>query len=128
MNRNGYYGTIPNKQYDFDHKDDQALILDKRLVQVRLEALKEGFEKYKERASVFGGPAVMEVFGEKSVALKDKPSAIHLSESQQKLTVEYMAASGKYKTGILKERKEALLSLPFQYLKLEKIFQRSLMR
>ena len=45
MNRNGYYGGIPNKQYDFDHKDDQALVLDKKLVQVRIEALKEGFEK-----------------------------------------------------------------------------------
>ncbi len=29
MSRIGYYGGIPNKQYDFDHKDDQALILDK---------------------------------------------------------------------------------------------------
>ena len=114
MNRNGYYGTIPNKQYDFDHKDDQALILDKRLVQVRLEALKEGFEKYKERASVFGGPAVMEVFGEKSVALKDKPSAIHLSESQQKLTVEYMAASGEIQNRYIKgeERSFTIIAFP----------------
>lgn len=114
MNRNGYYGAIPNKQYDFDHKDDQALILDKRLVQVRLEALKEGFEKYKEQASVFGGPAVMEVFGEKSVALKDKPSAIHLSESQQKLTVEYMAASGEIQNRYIKgeERSFTIIAFP----------------
>lgn len=114
MNRNGYYGGIPNKQYDFDHKDDQALVLDKKLVQVRIEALKESFEKYKEQASVFGGPAVMETFGEKSVALKDKTAALHLSESQQKLAVEYMAASGEIQNRYIKgeERSFTIIAFP----------------
>lgn len=114
MNRNGYYGGIPNKQYDFDHKDDQALVLDKKLVQVRIEALKESFEKYKDQASVFGGPAVMEVFGEKSVALKDKTAALHLSESQQKLVVEYMAASGEIQNRYIKgeERSFTIIAFP----------------
>ncbi len=114
MNRNGYYGGIPNKQYDFDHKDDQALVLDKKLVQVRIEALKEGFEKYKEQAAVFGGPAVVEVFGEKSVTLKDKPLALHLSESQQKLIVEYMAASGEIQNRYIKgeERSFTIIAFP----------------
>lgn len=114
MNRIGYYGAIPNKQYDFDHKDDQALFLDKKLVQVRLEAWREAYEKYKEEAAVFGGPAVVEVFGEKPFELKEKPQAVHLSESQQKLIVEYMAAAGQLQNQYIKgeERSFTIIAFP----------------
>ncbi len=114
MNRTGYYGAIPNKQYDFDHKDDQALVLDKKLVQVRLEAWQESYEKYKEQAAVFGGPAVVEVFGEKLSDLKEKASALHLSEAQQKLTVEYMAAAGELQNRYIKgeERSFTIIAFP----------------
>lgn len=114
ISRVGYYGAVPNKQYDFDHKDDQALILDKRLVQVRIEALKEAYEEYKELAGVFGGPAVVEVFGEKTSELKEKPKALHLSEAQQKLTVEYMAAAGEIQNRYIKgeERSFTIIAFP----------------
>ena len=114
MNRIGYYGAIPNKQYDFDHKDDQALVLDKKLVQVRMEAWQEGYEKYKEQAAVFGGPAVVEVFGEKPADLKENPHALHLSEAQQKLTVEYMAAAGELQNRYIKgeERSFTIIAFP----------------
>lgn len=114
VNPVGYYGAIANKQYDFDHKDDQALILDKRLVQVRMEALKEGYEKYKELAGTFGGPAVVEVFGETPVDLKEKPEALHLSDTQQKLTVEYMAAAAELQNRYIKgeERSFTIIAFP----------------
>ena len=114
MNRIGYYGAIPNKQYDFDHKDDQALVLDKKLVQVRMEAWQEGYETYKEQAAVFGGPAVVEVFGEKPADLKENPHALHLSEAQQKLTVEYMAAAGELQNRYIKgeERSFTIIAFP----------------
>lgn len=102
INRVGYYGAIPNKQYDFDHKDDKALVLDKRLMQVQIEALKEAYEAYKEPAGVFGGPALVEVFGEKPAKLIEKPQALHLSDAQQKLTVEYMAAAGEIQNQYIK--------------------------
>lgn len=114
MNRVGFYGAIPNKQYDFDHKDDQTLVLDKKLVQVRMEAWQEGYEKYKEQAAVFGGPAVVEVFGEKPEDLKEKSSALHLSEAQQKLTVEYMAAAGELQNRYIRgeERSFTIIAFP----------------
>ncbi|NBJ91665.1 aminopeptidase [Parablautia muri] len=114
MNRNGYYGAIPNKQFDFDHKDDQGLVLDKKLVQVRLEAMKESFETYKEQAAVFGGPAVVEIFGETPPALKEKPQALHLSQAQQKLTVEYMSAAGEIQNQYIKgeERSFTIIAFP----------------
>lgn len=114
MNRIGYYGAIPNKQYDYDHKDDQALVLDKRLVQVRMEAWQEAYETYKEEAAVFGGPAVVEVFGEAPVQLKEKKTALHLSDAQQKLIVEYMAAAGELQNRYIKgeERSFTIIAFP----------------
>ncbi len=114
MSRVGYYGAVPNKQYDFDHKDDQALVFDRRLMQVHLEALKEGYEKYKKEAAVFGGPAVMEIFGEKPVNLEEKPEALHLSGEQQKLMVEYRSASGELVNQYIRgeERSFTIIAFP----------------
>jgi len=114
LNRIGYYGAIPNKQYDFDHKDDQALFLDKRLMQVRMEAWQEAYETYKKQAAVLGGPAVVEVFGESPADLKEKKEALHLSESQQKLAVEYMAAAGELQNKYIKgeERSFTIIAFP----------------
>ncbi len=112
--RIGYYGAIPNKQYDFDHKDDQALFLNKRFVQIKLEALKETYEKYKEEASVFGGPAVVEVFGESPFALQEKKEALHLDDKQQKLAVEYASAAGEIQNHYIKgeERSFTIIAFP----------------
>ncbi len=114
LSRIGYYGAIPNKQYDFDHKDDQALFLDKRLVQVRMEAWREAYEACKKEAAVFGGPAVVEVFGEAPADLKEKKEAPHLSEAQQKLAVEYMAAAGELQNRYIKgeERSFTIIAFP----------------
>lgn len=114
LNRIGYYGAIPNKQYDFDHKDDQALVLNKRLIQVRMEAWKEAYEKYKEQASYFGGPAVVEIFGEAPAQLIEKSEAIHLTQDQQKLIVEYMAAAGELQNRYIKgeERSFTIIAFP----------------
>lgn len=114
LNRIGYYGAVPNKQYDFDHKDDQALFLDKRLVQVRMEAWKEAYETYKEEAAVFGGPAVVEVFGEAPADLKEKKEAPHLNKNQQKLSVEYASAAGELQNRYIKgeERSFTIIAFP----------------
>ncbi len=114
LHRIGYSGAIPNKQYDFDHKDDQALFLNKRFIQVKLEALKESYEKYKEEASVFGGPAVVEVFGEKPFALQEKEEALHLNKQQQALSVEYAAAAGEMQNQYIKgeERSFTIIAFP----------------
>ncbi len=114
MNRIGYYGAVPNRQYDFDHKDDQALVLDKRLVQVRMEAWQEGYEKYKKQAAGFGGPAVVETFGETPADLKENPRALHLSAVQQKLTVEYMSAAMELQNKYIKgeERSFTIIAFP----------------
>lgn len=85
----GYFGTSPNKQMDYDHRFDNALYLDAPFVERKLGALKNAYEKHKEAAAVFGGPAVMEIFGEEPFEPVDKPEALHLDARQQKLSVRY---------------------------------------
>lgn len=114
VSRIGYYGAIPNKQYDYDHKDDQALVLDKPLVTKRLKALQAAYEKRQEQAAVFGGPAVVEVFGEKLESPAYKEAALHLSERQQKLVTEYMSAAGEIQNRYIpgEERSYTIIAFP----------------
>ena len=60
----GYYGAIANKQYEYDHRDDQALFLDKKFVERKLEVMQTTYEHCKDLARVFAGPACIEMFGE----------------------------------------------------------------
>ncbi len=85
----GYFSTSPNKQMDYDHRFDNALYLDSQFVERKLGALKLAYEKNKELAGQFGGPAVMEIFGENPFEPVDKKESLHLDEKQQKLSVKY---------------------------------------
>ncbi len=114
VHRNGYFGAIPNKQYDFDHKDDAALYMDKMYVNRRLEVLRAGYEARKEMAAVFGGPAVLETFGETPFAPKFKETACKLSEKQQKLSVEFASQAGSIVNEYIKgeERSFTIIAFP----------------
>lgn len=92
---NGYYSSSPNRQFDYDHREDDALFLDKKLVNRKLEVLKEAYIKYEDISARHGGPAWIEVFGEENFIPVDKPEACHYSEKQQKLAVSYAAQSGR---------------------------------
>lgn len=85
--RIGYTGTAANKQYDYDHRGDDALFLDEDFVQRKLRVMQNIFEKYKELADVHGGPAVVEIFGETPFVPEAKEEALTLSEHQQKRKV-----------------------------------------
>ena len=61
-------GTPANRQYDYDHKDDDVLFWYKQYMNRKLETLRCAYEKYKEAAAVYGGPALIEVFGEEPFA------------------------------------------------------------
>lgn len=87
VNKNGYFGANPNKQYDYDHREDMALFLDGALAERKICAVQCVFERHKELAALYGGPAVVESFGEEPFIPKNKETACHLSEKQQKLSV-----------------------------------------
>lgn len=95
QHRIGYYGAIANKQYDFDHKEDEAIYLDRDFVNRKIGVLKAAFEERRELAAWHAGPAVIETFGEDPFLPKAKEAALSLSEKQQKLSVEYADLSGR---------------------------------
>ncbi|MBA4688416.1 MAG: aminopeptidase [Candidatus Galacturonibacter soehngenii] len=112
--RLGYYGAIPNKQFDYDHKADNAIYLDKAFVERKLGVLKVSYEKYKKEASKFAGPAVMEIFGEHPFAPISKKECFRLSDKQQKLSVEYDRESGQITNQYIKgeERSFTIIAYP----------------
>ena len=112
INAIGYEGASFDKQYIFDHKDDLALILDKMLNNVRIEALKKAFEKQKERAALFGGPAVMEVFGEEpfEYANNEKPD---YSDEQQACVLKYISSNGEITREYIKEEERSFTIIAF---------------
>lgn len=92
VRKKGYFGADANKQYLYDHKDDIALFLDKKLVNRKLEVLRNAYEAVKEKAAVYAGPAVIEVFGELPFAPESKDAACSLDAAQQKLSAELTGA------------------------------------
>lgn len=85
------YSTSVNKQYDYDHKEDMALWMDKAYVEYRNECLHNALEKNKDIACKCGGPAVIEIFGEEPFAPESKSENASYSDEQQKLSV-YMTS------------------------------------
>ena len=110
----GYYATSPNKQMDYDHRFDNALYLDAQFTERKLGALRFAYEQHKEAAAVFGGPAVMEVFGENPFEPEDKKEALHLDEKQQKLSVKYDSESSAVVNKYIKgeERSFTIIAYP----------------
>lgn len=89
----GFTSTSVNRQYDYDHRFDDAIYLDRAFAERKLVGLRMGYEEYKDLAEEYAGPAVMEIFGEKAFAPKKKEEAFQLSEKQQKIFVEYQRDS-----------------------------------
>lgn len=85
----GVVSTSPNKQYQYDHRYDDALYLNHALVQNRLTLAENIFERYRDEASEYAGPAVIEVFGEDLFVPETKKESPAYSKEQEKLSVEY---------------------------------------
>lgn len=125
--RIGYVSTSPNRQYDYDHRFDQAVFLDKAFIDRKLQNLKIAYEEYKEEAAVFAGPACMETFGEQPFWPKEKDSAYRFNEKQQKLNVEYASEASKIMNQYIRpeERSFTIIAYPMPEIgsKFEEIFR-----
>ena len=110
----GYYGAIANKQYEYDHRQDQGLFLDKKFLERKLDVMKNAYEKYKELAGEHAGPAVMEIFGEEPFAPVQKPESVVLTEKQEKLSVLFDSKSGQLTNQYIKgdERSFTIVAYP----------------
>ena len=123
----GYYGCIANPQYDYDHRADEALYMDKAFVERKLGALRHAYDLCKDLAKVHAGPAVLEVFGETPFAPAGKETALRLNEKQQKLAVYYNSVSGQMVNEYIPgdERSFTIMALPVPAVgeKFEEIFE-----
>ncbi len=90
----GYYGASPNKQYEYDHRMDDAIFFDKAYADRRLQEQKLALESIKNLCSDFAGPAVAETFGEKPFNPIEKKEALQYSQKQQQLKLDYQAENG----------------------------------
>lgn len=93
--RIGYCGSSPNKQYDYDHRGDAALFMDRAFAERRIGVLKTAYERYREPARTHGGPAVLEIFGETPFVPETKPEALKLDEKQQEIQVSLNNRTGQ---------------------------------
>ncbi len=93
LSRVGFTGEPVNEQMDFDHREDNALFLDRAYVERKLEAVRNAYERHKDKAAVYAGPAVMERFGEKEFTPIIKNESFALSKEQKKLSASLASRS-----------------------------------
>ena len=112
--RIGYFGAVPNSQYDYDHRFDDALFLDKPFIERKLAMMKVAYESFKAEAGVYAGPAVMETFGEMPDTLVSKPECLVLSEKQKGLSTLYNSEAAQLINNYIKgeERSFTIISFP----------------
>lgn len=85
----GYYGAVANKQFDYDHGNDQALFFDKKFMERKLEVIKTTYEHHKELAAKMAGPAVIEMFGEEPFSPEQTMEALSLTAKQEELSLQF---------------------------------------
>ena len=112
--RIGFTGGNPNPQFDYDHRQDQALFMDSDFVQRKLRSMQNAYETYKNQAVVHGGPACIETFGEEPFSPVTTPEAWTLTEAQRKLQVELDNESGQIVNRYIKgdERSFTIIAYP----------------
>ena len=110
----GYYGGNVNPQYDYDHRDDQGLFLNRRFTERKLEVMRYVYENHKTLASGFAGPAVIEVFGEKPFIPDVKEAAVKLSAKQEEILRSFTNKSGQLTNEYIKgeERSFTIVAYP----------------
>ena len=108
------FSTPVNKQYTYDHREDNALWLDKAFAERSLEVYRIAFEKHKVACAGYAGPAVVEVFGEEPFSPKTTEEALKLSDKQQQLLVYLRSESGQLTNQYIKgeERSFTIIAFP----------------
>lgn len=110
----GFFNISGNRQYIYDHRDDIGLVMDKQYVERKLEVMRTTYEQNKEIAAGYAGPAVIDIFGEKTFVPQAKPEAVKLSEKQEELLVAMNGRAGRLTNEYLPgdERNFTIISWP----------------
>ena len=112
--KNGYFSTLPNKQFECDHENDKVLYFTNKYVSRKIEAYRGALERFSKEALEFGGPAVIESFGESPFAPIAKKENLKPNEEKQRLIVEYTSKAGELLNHYVKgeERSFTIIAFP----------------
>ncbi len=112
--RIGYLGNIPNRQYDYDHKEDDAIYIDKDFLNRRLEVINKVYDDNKIVAGEMGGPALIEVFGDEPFTPDCNRKCLKYSEAQKKMLIDYENKSAEIVNKYVKgeERSYTIIAFP----------------
>lgn len=112
--KSGYFGAVANKQYDYDHKDDTALFMDKKYLERKLDVTRNTYESIKEYAAGLSGPVVIEMFGETPFVPEENPDALTLTKEQQKTALTYTSKGTSLTNQFIKpeERSYSIIAFP----------------
>ncbi len=110
----GYYGAIANKQYEYDHRNDQALFLDKKFVERKLEVIQTTYEHHKELAGKMAGPACIDMFGEEPFSPEQKEDVILLTKKQEELQLKLQSRQSQITNQYIRgdERSFTIIAYP----------------
>lgn len=95
IHRIGYSSSVPNRQLEYDHRMDEALFMDKKLMERKLEVLRQAYKNMAYEASVYAGPAVVEVFGENPFEPENSELNPVLDKKQQEAVISYRTISSQ---------------------------------
>ena len=78
--RRGVISTPVSRQFDYDHRMDEALFLGRRYMERKLSAQRTVYESLKEELPGYAGPVWIETFGEELFLPESKEGIIRLSD------------------------------------------------
>ena len=112
--RRGLECSMPNKQFEADHEHDKVLYFDHGFMERKLESYRDAMELIAEKAAVYGGPAVVEGFGDKPFTPDENPDKTVLDAQTRKLLTQYSSRAGEILNRYIKgeERSFTIISFP----------------
>ncbi len=93
--RTGYTGAAANPQFDYDHRQDNALFFSRDFAGKKLRCLQQAYEARKKLALVYAGPILLETFGEAPFDPENCAQALRRSKVQEELSSHMMVQSSQ---------------------------------
>lgn len=127
MYKVGFHGASANKQYEYDHRNDLAIIFDKGFANRQLSEYRLAYESMKDSAGEFAGPALIESFGEKPFTPVEKDCLPKYSDKHQKQLIAFRSEKGMLTNNYIPQDKISFTIIAFPVpdigKKFEKIFE-----
>ena len=124
MYKVGFHGASANKQYEYDHRHDLAIIFDKGFADRQLSEYKLAYESMKDSAGEFAGPALIESFGEKPFTPVEKDCLPKYSDKHQKQLIAFRSEKGMLTNNYIPQDKISFTIIAFPVPDIGKNFEK----